>query len=246
MSNPYNSTSIIKITSQEDFYLENLLKYKNLDNLTLNNININDITIINKLLENLDYSKLKNLNCEFKLKYGSRIKIFMIDNDIYLNIFNIKQSDNINLLALFNNLPNCINHIFIKPELYIDLNNYFINLPIFLKKINIDYSHLGTFFSVNQLNNGSLNYLFGIKLPFNCEINLHVQEFLFKVIYENNQQNELTLYNINCDDEKTKNIIIKFIDNIYNEHGYAKNNYTCRSLNILRLMNGLAGLSYSY
>ena len=244
MPNPYDDTLSININYQCDFILETILRYKNLENLELTNIKFDDFTVIEELLENLNFLKMKTLNCQFTVK-ETQITIKIINEQIHLGIFALTSH---NIKDFLKNLPQCINCIYIKYPAFSNdiLNDCFTNLPTNLKKIEIEYTsahNLSIDESVKKIEEqGMFNCLFGAKLPFGCEIILHIKHlqniiYTLNVIYENNEENELTLSNFDYTGNKMKYIIIKYrVATIFN---YATN------YNILRIMSGMGGLSYS-
>lgn len=242
MSNPYDNTLSININFQCDFFLETILRYKNLENLELTNIKFDDFTVIKELLNNLNFCKMKTLNCQFKVK-ETQITIKIIDEQIHLGIFVLTSH---NIKDFLKNLPQCINCIYIEHPAYSNdiLNECFTNLPTNLKKIEIKYTsahNLSIDESVKKIEEkGMFNCLFGAKLPFGCEMILHIKHlqniiFTLNVIYENNKEDELTLSYFDNNDNEMKHIIIKYtvvVTNFYN------------SYNFLKIMSGMGGLSY--
>lgn len=245
MSNPYNCTLSININNQSDFILKTILRYKNLENLELTNIKFNDFTAIKELLNNLNFLTIKTLNCQFTVK-ETQITIKIINGQIHLGIF-VLTSHNIKDFLI--NLPLCINCIYIEYPAYSSdtLNECFTNLPTSLTKIEIEYTsvfNLSIDESVKKLEkDGMFNSLFGAKLPFGCEMIIHIKYsheiiYTLNVIYENNEENELTLSNFDYTDNEMKYIIIKYtVVVVINTHSI---NY-----NVLRIMSGLGGLAYS-
>jgi len=223
MNNPYDDTLSININSQSDFILENIVRYKNLEKLELCNIKLDNFAIVRELSDDLNFTKIKTLSCNFRIK-ETNIQIKTINELIELRLNVLKSPD---IKDFFLNLPNCINSIYIECPTtynifndYNILNNSFTNLPVNLKKIEIEYrSSPGLQLEeyIRQLeNSGMFNYLFGTKLPFGCEMILYVknlQNIIYKlnVIYENNENDELTLLTVDYVDPETNEIVVKKI-----------------------------------
>jgi hypothetical protein len=183
------------INKTSDFIIENIIKYPDLTSLVLDNISIDNFTIINKLFDNLNFNKIKLLECGFRVNKNI-INIKLFDNKFILYL----SDTDISIKEFLINLPQCIEYIYIEK-----INNFtpmpndiFINLPIQLKNIEIIFSPIrDNLFIENLEKSGELNCLFASKLPFGCEIIIkiscsnHAQKY--KVIYENNLEEELTL-----------------------------------------------------
>lgn len=252
MINPCDLIETIDINSMSDFISENFTQYKNLQNLNLYNIVLEDFIIIEELLEKLPI--VKRINCEIKLSdlKNIHVEITRINEEIHL-YFNILGS--IDEVFFFKKLPNFINFIHLNHQVYTVnymLDDLFTNLPVNLKKIEINYTvydNLSIYKSVFNLEkNGAFNYLFYAKLPFGCEIVIHILYntvmYTLNVIYENNKEKQLTLSEIDIIDSERKvmnekNIIKKNIIITY----FTNNNFD--DYNVLRIMSGLGGLAYS-
>ena len=244
MSNQHSDVLSININSQANFILENLLQYKNLENLELNNIKLNNFTTIKELFDNLNFSKMKTLDCKFTVE-NTQIEIQIINELVHLRISTLNSP---NITAFFLNLPSCINCIYIRccTDMCDTLDTLFINLPVNLQKIEIEYSslfNLPIYESVKKIEErGVFNCLFNAKLPFGCKIILYIQYlhtilYALDVVYENNEDNELTVSYSNSINLKTNKIIIKYISFVVYSFstGY----------NVLKIMSGLGGIAFT-
>ena len=255
MSNSCDLIETIDINSISEFISENFTQYKNLQNLNLHNIVLEDFIIIGELLEKLPI--VKRINCEIKLSdlKNIHVEITRINEEIHL-YFNILGS--IDEVFFLKKLPNFINFIHLNYQVYgfnNILDDLFTNLPVNLKKIKINYTvydNLSIYNSVLNLEeDGAFNCLFHAKLPFGCEIIIHIlycdtAMYMLNVIYENNKEKELTLSEIDIIDSdrkamNEKNIIKKNIIITYS----TTNNIYSKNYNVLKIMSGMGGLSYS-
>jgi hypothetical protein len=249
MINENNYTLSTRINPQ-NFILENLFKCENTEIIEFDSIVIDNFTTVQKLFENLNFSKVKKLNCSF-IVGGNFIRIQLINEEVYLYLSELNSPT---IKDFLNNLPSTINYIYIEHPMSTEdiLSEAFTNLPVNLKKIEIEIKNIIPYiFSNNETvkkmeEEGKFNFLFGAKLPFGCEMILHINHLngliqTLNVEYENNKENELTLNEIDFSEEKAKKIIIKqiIIKYVANLYMY-KTNY-----NILRIMSGMSGLAYS-
>lgn len=214
-----NDILSININSESEFVLENILQYENLESLELTNICLDSFLTIKKLLDELNFSKIKMLNCDFMVNQ-TNVKIKTIDELVQLSIISSFSLNLPEIKDFFTNLPESINCIYIECTSRLDhgLEGSFTNLPVNLKKIEIQYNIQPLFSSfddsVAHLEMcGRLNCLFGVKLPFGCEMILYVPHFTelykLKVIYVNNEDDELTLVTVDYVDPTTKTIVEK-------------------------------------
>jgi hypothetical protein len=163
----------------------------------------------------------------------------MRNNEFYylIDLINYKSIEDIKLLV--NNLPFYINHLYFGFFHHgLNFDGVFENLPVTLKKLVINYNSYSNFKNLEECENRRyFNILFGIKLPFGCEVfiqlNIGCKCEKFKVIYQNNNLDELTLHNIKTNNKK----IIKKVKNL--------DYVIAESFNCLNLMHGTFGLSYS-
>jgi hypothetical protein len=245
MINSLNGQSI-NINSTDDFILQDIITHTNLKSLTLSGIEIDNWLIIGELFDNLNITDIDILDCEFTIS-GTNVQIKRVADDIEMWIkLGYTWGE---IKPFMTNLPNCINSIYIDysingPD---TLAECFTNLPFGLKKIEIKYANAanGLLHDDDLIKSvereGKFNCLFGAKLPFGCQMIINIssngQEKKYNVIYENNEEDELTLI---CENSNGENITVKKII-ITNYTTYIYNtNY-----NVLRIMSGMGGLSYS-
>ena len=248
MNNSYSSPSI-NIDSMDNFNPQAIIKHNNLKSLKLSNIKLDDYLVIKELFDNLNLSNIETLDCEFTVD-GYDIKVTRIANYIELYIHSAHSQSNIK--NFLNNLPTSIDCLYIDC-LYINypirtpntLDNSFSNLPFGLKKIEIKYRNYNQLLNDGEIKemekDGNFNCLFGAKIPFGCEMIINIvvnnKEIKYKVIYENNLEDEITFVCESGDNNIiVKKIIIKKID--------LNLSYIC-NYNVLRIMSGMSGLSYS-
>jgi hypothetical protein len=206
----------------------NFEQYKNNQEIVIENGIISNFYDVNKFLEIIDFEKLKTLNCNFIYK-DTLVKIELVPSgDIVMRLSNYNE----NIKEYLLNLPQQIN-ILIFENRYINsfLEGYFTNLPVSIKKILFLFD--STFELLNYT--GKLNVLFGAKLPFDCIVEILVDSEKYMVSYENNNDDELTLFS-----ETGEKIIVKYIKN----NGETFNVYS-QNYNVLRIMSGMGGLCYS-
>ena len=242
MTEKHSNITNINIDNASDFIVENIIQYQNLSSLILNNIEIEKLEIINQLFDNLNLYKINSLDCNFYIN-KTKIQIKLVDGNFTPYLPNINST----VIKLFLiNLPQCIESLYIEQLFYnYNLNQIlddaFVNLPSNLQNIEIKYLYDANKKSTKELeSNGIFNCLFGAKLPFGCEMIVKVkfllEEVQYKVIYENNLENKLTLLEFGLEEQI---IIEKVIIERAEMYTYAKN------YNVLRIMSGMGGLSYS-
>jgi len=195
-------------------------KYKDKEVILIENGVIDNFYEVNKFLEIIDLEKLKTLNCNFRY-IDTLIKIELVfSGDIVMRLSNYNE----NIKDYLFNLPQQIN-ILIFENRYVNsfLEGCFTNLPVSIKKILFLFD--STIETIK--NTGILNVLFGVKLPFDCIVEVLVNK-KYRLHQENINDDELTLFS-----ETGEKIIVKYI----------KNNG--EKFNVLRIMSGMGGLSYS-
>ena len=189
-----------------------LYKEEDLDNNDLFNVNSIETKYgiksnhnkISEFINKIDTDEIKNICCFFMC--NNNLKISLLKNlgiiECILNDFNA-----INYQIL-NNLPYYLSTLtMIKPPIF-DYNFYnsLKNLPITLTTINIRYNENYKKIILYEAV-GSFNILFELKIPFGCKVNLFFDEIVkYNVIYENNNNDELTIEN---NKTKKKHIIRK-------------------------------------
>jgi hypothetical protein len=254
--NKYDHITNININSTDDFFLENIPLYKKLEKLNISNVNLTDFNIVKELFDNLNFSIIKTLNCTFKV-CESILNFQIINEKVHLYI---PRQNITNMKFIFNNLPLCIHSMYIShPSNIIEtFDDLFNNLPTSLQQIEIEHAIVSGIFIHEKIKDlecsGKLNWLFEIKLAFGSKIVLHFTDYenniihSLDVIYENNNENELTLFKtrrenckrcaILCENE---NIVIKKTLKSLNQTFYEYSvNY-----NFLKIMDGMGGLSFS-
>jgi hypothetical protein len=209
------TNNVIEICSNDEFFNENI-KYENINIIKISNVSIDDFSLIsnffNKIDYKIDYSRLKKLRCAFSCR-DITLLISKNNNKIKLEIYKINNY----VLNILSNLPNFINELHIECPIISDnnfyLNNSLTNLPILLEKIIIkipsqDY--------LNELedyeNDGYLNVLFGIKIPYKCIVEVSILNKIYQVIYENNDNDLLTLIPINSNKKILIKKVIPYLD----------------------------------
>jgi hypothetical protein len=206
-----NNITGINIKNTEEFIVENIIKYQNLTSLLLDNIIIDNFSIINQLFDNLNLYKIKLLNCNFYIE-KMKIKIKLADNKFMFYLSNVNLSKIKDILI---NLPQCIDHLYIEQcvgsyERNPMLNDSFVNLSPLLQYVEINFLPSLPNYTIKTLEiYGLLNCLFDAKIPFGCELIIKISylnsELKYKVIYEHNLVDELTL-NLQSKDKNNDNI----------------------------------------
>jgi hypothetical protein len=205
----------------------NFEKYIDKQDIVIENGVIDNFYEVNKFLEIIDFEKLKTLNCNFRY-IDTLIKIELVSfGDVIMRLSNYNE----NIKEYLLNLPQQIN-ILIFENRYINsfLEGCFTNLPVSIKKILFLFD--STIETIK--NTGKLNVLFGVKLPFDCIVEVLVNK-KYRLHQENINDDELTLFS-----ETGEKIIVKYIKNKGETFNVYSQNY-----NVLRIMSGMGGLSYS-
>lgn len=186
------TNNVIEICSNDEFFNDNI-QYENISIINISNVSINDFSSISNFFNKIDYSRLKKLCCAFSYR-DITLLISKNNNKIKFGIYTINKY----VLNILSNLPNCINELYIECPIISDnnfyLNNSLTNLPILLEKIVIK---IPSQYYWNELKDyethGYLNVLFGIKIPYKCVVEVSILNKIYQVIYENNDEDSLTL-----------------------------------------------------
>jgi hypothetical protein len=121
-------------------------------------------------------------------------KVYKHFNELTLQIY-IRSG--LDISSIMNNLPTNIDNLYINISQYTEikyLENKFTNLPFSLKKIKFVYEY-HKFPEIKTVESeGRFNLLFGIKIPFNCEIVVNYKNMDYIVKYiESGSGSELEL-----------------------------------------------------
>jgi hypothetical protein len=262
-NNSYENITSTNIKFKNYLNLDTIVNCQNLVSLELENINILNFIPINQLLDNLNFEKIKTLDCNFILN-ESLIQLKLIDKLITLS-FSIDLFSCSFIKYSLENLSLHLEYLHIVVNKYYTgstFKNIFTNLPTNLKKIVIEYNDMHDE-PINSLIKKINSYngflcLFDAKIPFGCVVDIHIKvtyninnhinniindnmtnnkTYIVNVIYENNLLDQLILVPSNYfDEEKKEFTIVKQ----QNQCTIFSKNY-----NILRHMDGVYGLSYS-
>lgn len=140
--------------------------------------------------------------CEF-VCYGINIRINHFNNKI---IQEIDYNTNENIESIISDLPENINCLIIniaKTTETTKLEKIFTNLPLSLNKIKFVYKQSKLSEIKTMESNGKFNFLFGIKIPFNCRVKINYENVYYNVKY-NDCVDEIEL-------DIKENIKIKYI-----------------------------------
>lgn len=142
----------------------------------------------------------------------STLKINIIHNYI-LDIDNIPQK----IVAFINYLPNVdILKFNSMGEYYYLFYNNLQNLPITISQIEFTFIHIKSIYYTSIITNKEFNFLFNIKIPFNCKIFLNViyQTYKTQFLVNKIDNNKISLLESN-----NKETIVEYCDD------YTKNKY---------------------
>ncbi len=196
--------NVIEICSNDEFFNDNI-KYENINILKIFNVLVKDFSSIINFFDKINLSYLEYLYCSFRCR-DILLLISKNKNKIKLEISTVNNY----VLDILSNLPNFINELYIQCPIILDnnfyLNNSLTNLPILLEKIIIKTPGQHYWNELKDYeNDGYLNVLFGIKVPFTCVVEVFILNKIYQIIYENNDVDSLTLIQINSN----KKILIK-------------------------------------
>jgi hypothetical protein len=160
----------------------------------------------------------------YKFTYD-RIDIEIKNNNSEISLL-IDYYENGNIEILMNNLPQNISELIInisKDTNTKNLENIFRNLPYCLKKIKFIYKESKLSEIKNLEQSGKFNLLFGIKIPFGCDLQINYENNDYNLFY-NNLDNTIELQNENIQQRENLKkiqiikyvpIIIKYVSNPY-------------------------------
>jgi len=209
----------LEINDCETIDFEKIKEYTNLNTLIIKERRINDITFIDNLIEKINFDKLDNLDCYFKLN-KILLRLNLENRKLKLALSYFLNNENFN--DYITNGIQILSLSFLEDKNISDKN--FKNLPSSLQLLEINFNSNNTQEYIERNQNGIFNFLFNIKLPFGSIVEISIRSIFETKKYKFDSDNvENSLEQIVLLDEKNnRKIYVKY--NMYALYYYFCNN----------------------